>query len=358
MKIGFDARMIGHPGIGRYIRNLLTAMVPIADGSEFLLYGECDKLSDFKTCERKKCLTSAYSLKEFFISPFNKDSLDIIHVPHFNAPFNNKNRLVVTIHDLIYIKFQESRPRFVPDILARGIISRAVKRAESIIAVSENTKKDIVENFPFAAKKVKVIHEAADPIFKKIDDEGKKDAVRKRYKLPGDFILCVSSLKKHKNIERLIDAYVDLKKRGINHRLVIVGRYRPREADILKKIRSSDAIYLGEVSADELVLIYNLADLMVVPSLYEGFGLPALEAMASGIPLAVSSVSSLPEVVGDAAVFFDPYDVKDISDKVYHVLNDEALRRSLIDKGSERVSNFSWEKTARGTLEVYKEVLS
>ncbi|MFH1867995.1 MAG: hypothetical protein ABH843_03390, partial [Candidatus Omnitrophota bacterium] len=139
MRIGFDARMIGHPGIGRYIRNILTSMVPIADDIDFTLYGEVNRLSGFETCEKKEYSSKAYSLGELFANPFVKDSFDIIHVPHFNAPFKNKNKLIVTIHDLIYLKFSESRPCFIPDVLARKVIAGVIKRAERIIAVSENT---------------------------------------------------------------------------------------------------------------------------------------------------------------------------------------------------------------------------
>ena len=166
----------------------------------------------------------------------------------------------------------------------------------------------------------------------------------------------VGSLKKHKNIERLIDAYIDLKSKGIQHKLVIIGRYRPREAEIQKKIELTDALYLGEVPIEDLAVIYNLASLLIIPSLYEGFGLPAIEAMACGIPVVASSAASLPEVVGDAGILFDPYDASDISNKIYAVLKDEDLRRELIEKGLKRASAFSWEKAAKQTLELYQSI--
>jgi glycosyltransferase involved in cell wall biosynthesis len=353
MRIGFDARMIDHPGIGRYIRNLLTAMLTFGSEDKFVLYGETAKLFDFKNCVIKEYAASAYNLREFFINPFRHDELDLVHVPHFNAPLYNINKLVVTIHDLIYLKFRQSRPSYIPDALARSIIAAVIRRADRIIAVSENTRKDIIEFFPYATGKIDVVYEAVDPIFKKVDDESLKSAIKKKYLLPDNVILFVGSLKKHKNIEGLIDTYKDLKSRGI--KLVIVGRYRPREKDLLRKVHSTDALYLGEIPTQDLVAVYNLASLLVLPSLYEGFGLPALEAMACGLPIAASYAASLPEIIKDAGVFFNPYEAKDIADKICQVIKDEGLRKALIDKGADRVRDFSWEKTARETLEVYKK---
>lgn len=362
MRVGFDARMIDHPGIGRYIANLLNAMFEQAGRDEFVLFGDSKMLSTIdygpSTVDIIEYNARIYGWAESFFDPFEKANLDIMHVPHFNVPILERtNKLVVTIHDLIYLKFTESVPDFMQGIAVRYVISNAVKKADKIIAVSENTKKDIIEHFPAATGKVEVIHEAADPIFAKIDDEGKKEGIRKKYNLPPAIILYVGSLKKHKNIERLIDAYIDLKSKGIRHKLVIVGRYRPKEAQVLKKIQSSDALYLGEVPTDDLALIYNLASLLVMPSLYEGFGLPALEAMASGVPVAASSVASLPEVIGDAGILLDPEDISNISEVIYKGLVDDDLRRELIRKGLERVKEFSWKKTAQQTLQLYEDTV-
>lgn len=358
MKIGFDARMLDHPGIGRYIRSLLAAMPAAAKDYEFVLYGNLSELTDFKSCRKKEYTTPIYSWREFFSSPFGKDEFDLVHIPHFNAPFQKINRLVITIHDLIYLRLAESVPNWLKGLAAAYAVKRAVEKADRIIAVSENTKKDIIERWPKAKEKIRVVYEAADSLFKKISDEDKKEGIRRKYRLPHEIILFVGSLKKHKNIERLLEAYTSLKSRGIRHRLVIIGRYSPGETGILRKIESTDALYPGEVPIQDLVVIYNLADLLVIPSLYEGFGLPALEAMACGVAVASSSASSLPEVVGEAGILFDPYDISDISDKVYQVLMDKGLRQDLIEKGFKRVGDFSWEKTAEQTLDVYREVLS
>ena len=361
MRIGFDARMISHPGIGRYIKNLLNAMLRLNTAHEFLIFGDKDLLA---TCSLEPTNGSIvhwdapiYSIKEQLSNPFNGHGLDIVHIPHFNVPLGiDKGKLVVTMHDLIYTKFPEYLP-LVKRKVARFLINSAIKRSDTIISVSENTKKDILEISPIAEKKTEVIFEAADPAFKVLCDKGLLDSVRDRYGLPENMILFVGSLKKHKNIERLVDAYNKVKTRTPCN-LVIIGRYHKQDSRILRKIRSSGIIYLGEVPAEDIVAIYNLADLLVFPSLYEGFGLPVLEAFASGVPVAASNASSLPEVVGDAGVLFDPYDTDDICDKICKIMSDKALRHDLIEKGQERLKEFSWEKTAEQTLAVYEDILN
>lgn len=359
MRIGFDARMIDHPGIGRYIKSLLSTMFLLDKGSEFILYGDLEKLREFKyRAKIEQYSTPIYSWSEFLSHPFKKNKPDIVHIPHFNVPFYDIKNLVVTIHDLIYLEIPESNPYIIKDIAVKYAISRAIKKADRVIAVSENTKKDILKHFPDAEKKISIIYEAADPIFKKIEDKSRLDQIRQKYNLPKDIILFVGSLKRHKNIERLIDAYNELKRRGINYKLVIIGRYRPREAEILEKVKTADTLYLEEISTEDLVVIYNLATLLVIPSLYEGFGLPVLEAMACGVPVVCSKVSSLPEVAADAAIYFNPESIEDIANTIGRVLMDLDLRQSLIKEGFKNLKRFSWDKTALSTEQIYKEVYS
>ncbi len=369
MRIGFDARMIGHPGIGRYIKNLLNAMTQLNSKHEFILFGDRQKLVPFTLHLTSKNIihwnAPVYSVKEQISCPFKSHGLDIIHIPHFNVPFGvdkgmgigkGKEKLIVTIHDLIYTKFPEYLP-FLKRKIAGYLIRKAIKKSATIITVSENTKNDILEILPSLSQKTEVIYEAADPVFKVIDDKIYLEKIKKKHSLPEKIILFVGSLKKHKNIERLLDAYSKAKKRTPCN-LVIIGRYHSKEPDILKAIKSHGVIYLGEVSAGDLIGIYNLSTMLVMPSLYEGFGLPVLEAFASGLPAIVSNSSSLPEVAGDAAILFDPYNVDDLAEKIYKVFSDENLRERLIKKGFRRCDNFSWEKAAMKTLNVYERVFN
>lgn len=355
MKIAFDCRMIDHPGIGRYMRNLLTFMMLQEKPQDFFLYGDPIKLSFTEQAHKLPYYAPIYSFKEFFSDSFIASQADILHVPHFNAPFRKKSPLVITIHDLMYLRLKESAAWFKRSA-ARVVFLNAIKKADKIIAVSENTKKDILNFYPKADGKIKVIYEAADPVFKKVSDTVTLGGVRKKYDLPEGFILFVGSLKRHKNIERLLLAYQDLKSRGIRQKLVIIGRYRPDESEVLGKIRLTDALYLNEVPTQDLLCIYNLAAVLAFPSLYEGFGLPVLEAMSCGVPVVISSVTSLPEVAGDAGILCNPLDHKDISDKIFLVLNDRHLRDTLIEKGLKRVTHFSWGKTAKETLDLYREI--
>jgi len=230
-------------------------------------------------------------------------------------------------------------------------------KRDSTRSRTNNTKKDIIDYFPKAEEKISVVHEACDPEFKVIKDDKKKEALRQKYGLSNDVILFVGSLKRHKNILGLLDAYVDLKKKGIKQQLVIVGRYRPNESEILEKIKAEGVIYLGEVPSEDIVTLYNVSNLLVVPSLYEGFGLTALEAMACGVPVAASSTASLPEVVGEAAITFNPYKKEEISDAIFKALTDIKLRGHLIESGLARVKDFSWQKTAMKTLDLYDRII-
>lgn len=355
MKIGFDARMITHPGIGRYIRNLVRGLAETKGQAEFTLYGDPGQLTEFGMCSIQEYHARIYSMQELFFSPFSGNQFDIIHVPNFNAPYKKHKPLIVTIHDLIYLKFPRSS-NIIRRKVIRPLLAHMLRSADRIIAVSEHTKKDILDYFPFSEGKISVIYEAADPVFREINDEKALDAVKRKFSLPREYLLFVGSLRSHKNIERLLQAFMQLRREGVSHGLVVVGRVNPREKYLLNKINSTGCLYLNEVSGEELVSLFNLATALLFPSLYEGFGLPVLEAMACGLPVAASSFSSLPEIAGDAAVFFNPLDVDDMAAQMRRIINEEGLRQELRDKGFRRARMFSWERAARHTMELYQGI--
>ncbi len=357
MKIGFDARMISHPGIGRYIKNIIAAMLELDRADSFSLFGKPEELGDFPLGQIIPYQENIYTLKELFLNPFGKYNLDILHIPHFNAPLKKPSKLVVTIHDLIYLKNPDSAV-FYKRFAAQKIIMNTLRIADRIIAVSENTKKDIIRLFPSAEGKIQVIYEAAGPEFKKVEEQEKLKTSSIVYGLSDKFILFVGSLKKHKNIEGLIDAFLKLKKQGIRHQLVIVGRYHPQEPEILQKIKASGALYLGEVDDSDLINIYNLAELLVLPSFYEGFGLPVLEAMACQTPVIASNVSSLPEVVENPKFLFDPKNIDEMARKIYLLLTDPALRNECLQNGERVVTKFNWRNVGEKTLNVYRELMN
>jgi glycosyltransferase involved in cell wall biosynthesis len=354
MRIGFDARMIDHPGIGRYITNLLNAMLAINNEHEFILYGDPAKIQIFQRAKIKEYYAPVYSFRELSGSVLKKDGLDILHVPHFSAPLFGIKNLVLTIHDLIYLKFPETRS-FLKGLVARPLIANAVRQAKKIIAVSQNTSEDIRMYFPGVNDKIRVVPEAPDPAFKPLGEDVNKERIRGKYNLPQEFLLFVGSLRSHKNIPGLIKAYANLKKDGCNCSLVIVGRSYRNSGAILQEIRDNGVIFLGEIPSEELVYIYNLANFVVIPSFYEGFGLPVLEAMACGTPVAASRVSSLPEVAKEAAAFFNPYDTQEMASVLSGLIRNKERRQELSRAGIERAGCFSWKNTALQTLEIYRE---
>jgi glycosyltransferase involved in cell wall biosynthesis len=273
----------------------------------------------------------------------------------FGAPF------VVTVHDL----YHEHFPQYYPTrALARTRLyaHMTLRRAAAIIADSEFSKQDIVRFHRIAPHKVTVAHLAADPLFRPIHDERQLAAVRARYGTGERFVLFVGALKPTKNLSTVIEAYVRLRRAdATRHRLVLVGGTTAwLKEDIFAAARASgygdEIVFTGYVPDDDLVALYNAADIFVSPSLFEGFGLPPLEAMACGTPVVTSNTTSLPEVLGDAALMVDPHDVETLASTIATVLEDGALRARLSVQGLERAATFSWDATARTIAGVYRDV--
>ncbi|MEI8344505.1 MAG: glycosyltransferase family 1 protein, partial [Candidatus Omnitrophota bacterium] len=286
---------------------------------------------------------------------------DLFHVPHFNVPVLGARRLVVTIHDLIYLREPASKKtgfaRWYLDVLFKTI----QKKASAVLTVSEATKRDLLDYLPkLNPSRVSVTPEAASDIFKPITNTELSDRVRKIYGLHRPFVLFVGTLKPHKNAVRLIEAMAQLRtEKKSRHELLIIGRYDPDYPEPRKLIgANADWVHHYERVADEdLAVIYNLAECLVLPSSMEGFGLPVLEAMQCGTPVALARKSSLPEVGGEAAIYFDPASADSIGEAVLSLVTDSELRGALSRQGLERARQFSWQRTAELTLEAYRKVL-
>jgi glycosyltransferase involved in cell wall biosynthesis len=258
-------------------------------------------------------------------------------------------------------------PQYLPNRLAyayaRANLWAAARRAERIFTVSETSKADILRYCDVAAERIIVVYNAIDARFATPPEPEAVERVRERYQLHGPFALYVGNIKPHKNLERLIDAF-DLVRRGGFERLelLIIGdqisKYPRLRRAVDKHKLHKHVRFLGFVPDDTLAALYRLATVFVFPSLYEGFGLPPLEAMASGTPVVTSNRSSLPEVVGDAAVLVDPYSAASIADGIQQVLSDPELRRSLSARGLARAREFSWDASIRRVHEVYMDVAS
>lgn len=294
-----------------------------------------------------------------------KINADILHVPsHWHTqimPFflNQKVKKILTIHDLTPLLYPETHTKQTV-FLWNSTLKLIKNKINMIIADSQNTKNDCIKYLNIPEEKIKVIYLASDEIYQLINNKQEiRKELYKKYKYIGSpFILYVGTLEKRKNIPVLIKAFYKLKKMKMTHKLIIVGKKGWKYDDIFKTIEAlnlqKDVIFTGYVPKEDLVKFYNLADVFVYPSLYEGFGLPPLEAMACGCPVITSNTSSLPEVVGDAGIMVNPYDVEGLVKAMYEVLTNESLRKELSRKSLQRAKLFSWRKTAEETWKVYE----
>src|SRR5437867_6214021 len=237
----------------------------------------------------------------------------------------------------------------------------ASKRADRVLTVSESSKRDILRFVDIPADKIAVIYNAYDERFGMEPREEDVLRVAERYQLHDEFVLYAGNVKPHKNLERLIVAFDQVRKRGLGHlKLVLIGDEISRYAALRRAVHQHQlhkhVRFLGYLPEETLAVMYRLAGLFVFPSLYEGFGLPPLEAMASGTPVVTSNVSSLPEVAGDAAILVDPYDPTAIADGIERVLTDADVRRDLRNRGLARARQFSWEQSVRRVHDIYREI--
>ncbi|MBI3401923.1 MAG: glycosyltransferase family 4 protein [Acidobacteria bacterium] len=366
MRIGIDARKLHDFGIGTYIRNLLRQLARLDRDTEFVvLCRPEDRLGLNVLGPNFRAVVETagnYTIAEQVKIPLalKREGVTLFHAPHYVLPPLVGCRSVVTIHDCIHLMF----PQYLPSRLALGYartsIALAARRATRIITVSESSKRDILRFVDAPPGKIDVIHNAYDERFGVEPHDEDVLRVRERYQLQDPFILYAGNVKPHKNLERLIEAFHLVRKRGLDHvKLVLIGDDISKYAALRRAVHQHQlhkyVRFLGYLPEDTLAALYRLAGVFVFPSLYEGFGLPPLEAMASGTPVVTSNVSSLPEVAGDAALLVDPYDPAAIADGIQRVLTDDALRDELRSKGLARAKQFSWNQSVRRIREIYSE---
>jgi glycosyltransferase involved in cell wall biosynthesis len=367
VRIGIDARKLHDFGIGTYIRNLLRQLARLDHDSEYVVLCRPEDratLGSLGENFRAVAETSGnYSVAEQLRVPvaLKRERVTLFHAPHYVLPPLVPCRSVVTIHDCIHLMFPQYLPNRMALGYARTSMALAARRATRILTVSESSKRDIVRFFGTAADKIDVIHNAYDERFAVEPREEEVIRVRERYQLHDEFVLYAGNVKPHKNLERLIEAFSLVRSRGLDQlKLVMIGDEISKYAALRRAVHRHQlhnyVRFLGYLPEETLAVMYRLAGVFVFPSLYEGFGLPPLEAMASGTPVVTSNVSSLPEVAGDAAVLVDPYDPQAIAGGIYQVLTDERLRRDLRHKGLARARQFSWETSVRRVREIYQEV--
>ena len=366
MRIGIDARKLHDFGIGTYIRNLLRQLARLDRDTEFVVLArpaDCAAVGSLGDNFRGVPETAAnYSVAEQWRIPLalRRERVTLFHAPHYVLPPLVRCRSVVTIHDCIHLMFPQYLPNRGALAYARTSMAMAAKRATRVLTVSETSKNDIMRFFGTAASKIDVIYNAYDARFGVEPREEDVVRVRERYQLHDEFVLYAGNVKPHKNLERLIDAFHIVRSRGLDHlKLVMIGDDISKYASLRRAVHQYQlhkyVRFLGYLPEETLAVMYRLAGVFVFPPLYEGFGLPPLEAMASGTPVVTSNVSSLPEVTGDAAQLVDPYDPEAIADGIYRVLTDVDLRRELRRRGLARARQFSWETSVRRVREIYGE---
>jgi len=367
VRIGIDARKLHDFGIGTYIRNLLRQLARMDCQTEFVILcrpEDRETVAALGDNFRAVVQTAPnYSISEQLRIPLAlaREGVTLFHAPHYVLPPLVRCKSVVTIHDCIHLMFPQYLPNRLAYSYARTSIRLAARRATRILTVSESSKRDILRFVDTEPDKIDVIYNAYDDRFAIDPREEDVVRVRERFQLESEFVLYAGNVKPHKNLERLIEAFHLVRKRGLDHlKLVMIGDEISKYTALRRAVHHYQlhkyVRFLGYLPEVTLAVMYRLAGVFVFPSLYEGFGLPPLEAMASGTPVVTSNVSSLPEVAGDAAVLVDPYDPRAIADGIYRVLTDEQLRRDLRRKGVAQAGMFSWEQSVRRVRAIYGEV--
>ena len=350
MKVAIDIsplsenRLLSHRvrGTGFYIENLKKFLLKYYPQNEYIFFTKKQKLIS---------------------------EIDLIHYPYFEPffltlPFIKHHRIIVTVHDLTPLVFPQNFPAGIKGTIKWQIQKLILNKADAIITDSECSKRDVIRIAGVDEKKVHVVYLAAGKEFQKIDNSSILRSIEEKYQLPEKFILYVGDVTWNKNLPRLIEAI-----KRINIPLVMVGKalleknfdiHNPWNQDLVKvqKLANDDKriIRLGFIPTEDLVSIYSLATVFAMPSLYEGFGLPILEAMSCGCPVVASKGGSLAEVVGEAGRYIDPYDIDSIAKGISEVFNSPSLQKELSQKGIIQSKKFTWKKTADETMSVYKSV--
>lgn len=370
MRIGIDATALPTQlgGAGYYIVNLIQTLTRVDQENEYVVFAKRIHAPLFQLSNHTQIIRVPLASRVLRIAweqtvlprlarQFN---LSVLHSPHYTMPLLKTCPTVVTYHDMTFFLYPELHKPY-KRIFFKLIVRLSAGRAGAIIADSESTRRDILRILKPNAQHVFAIPLGVSEKFRRIDNVLEIERIRSKFNLPERVVLYVGTLEPRKNLPVLVRTFKELVDRGSNYSLVIAGRKGWQYAEIFQTLENSGiqdrVIFLDYVPEIDLPFLYNAADLFVYPSLYEGFGLPVLEAMACGVPVITSNVSATPEIAGDAGLLVDPHDTDEWADAMHLVLTDRTLHDTLAHKGLERSKLFSWERTARETLAVYEHVV-
>jgi len=374
VRIAIDIRRISEFGLGTYTRNAIRTLARLDSHNEYFLLGIPGKLTGIEQLPSNFTTIPTHP-NEFSVASYfelhrilKHNGCDLLHVPHlFWKPQGIPCPYVVTVHDLLDHMYRASSGSEMKRTMHFLLTKRVLHRAARIFAVSHFSKKDTENYFKVPAEKIEVIYNALDERFRQGHATDKdRQLIAQRFQVSYPFLLYAGRISPHKNVVRIIEAFSLLKNQLVEEgrfadlRLIIIGDELSRHPDLRRAVIRShlqnDVRFLGFVDIDILRIFYDQAKIFVFPSLYEGFGLPPLEAMAHGTPVVTSNTSSIPEVVGNAAVMVNPENVFDIQRALYRVLVDQNLREKLKARGVEQAQKFSWEDSVGRMLKVYCEV--
>jgi glycosyltransferase involved in cell wall biosynthesis len=378
MKIAIDARFVVHPrrGIGKYAQMLVRHLAEIDAENEYILYVDREDVEQALPRKAnfavKRLAPANYLLWEQIALPLQarKDAVEILHCTGNTAPLflDRRIRLISTIHDVMYLKDYSEVPRSASWYQRAGrfyrkvVVPRTAGNLSMVLTVSEFSRRDIMNHIPdLDGGKIRAIHEAANDRFVRLDKASALEKVRQRYGVEGRYILTLGALDPRKNTELVIREYITLRRSNkIDEKLVIVGIPNWENTRFNGIAQQSpyrkDILFTDFVSEEDLVFLYNGATLFLYPSSYEGFGIPPLEAMACGVPVITSNTTSIPEIVGDAAVLINPNNGEELRAALQGLLVDESRRQTLSVRGLEQAKKYSWRGMAEETLEVYRSV--
>lgn len=383
-KIGIDARLYGPlaKGLGRYTQELVDRIISFDRTNDYYIFLNEDNYDlvkihpSFNNVHKVKINIAWYSVTEQIKLPFvlSKYKLDLIHFTHFNVPIFCPCKFVVTIHDLILTKFKSQKASTkhplvynIKDFCYRLVIKKALKNSEKVITVSNFTKDDIVSQFGICSDKIEVIYEGIS--FKDLKNINyDKESLLQKYGIKKDYFLYVGSAYPHKNLEFLIKEFIRFYKKNKSYQLVLVGKddffyerlesFARQALDDNEIVDSNAIVFTSYVKDNELAFFYKNASLYIFPSLYEGFGLPPLEALYYSCPVLSSNQASMPEILKKSALYFDPYSENDFLEKLELILRDGQLREKMLSYSQGLFADYDWDICAIKTQSIYLKLLS
>ena len=368
MQVGFDGTplMGQRAGIGNYTANLLAALLRHNPTANYYLYSNCPLRSLEPALQRAIQVPGYFPHSRWlwmqFILPrlIERTQPDVCHYTNASAPWRQTRPFVLTIHDASLFLYRQYHP-WSRLLAIRALLPSLARRAAAIITVSEHARADLARTLALPADKIQVIYEAPPPDFAPVTDSQYLARLRQRYNLPEKYLFYLGTLEPRKNLNRLIEAVRRLHRHGCCVPLVLAGPHGWRmdsfDQEIDRLTAESVVQYLGYIPAEDLPGLYTLATVFAFPSLYEGFGLPPLEAMVCGTPVLTSQGSAMAEVGGEAVYLVNPYDIEELTQGLHHLLTDAPLREELSQRGKQHVRQFSWEQAAKETMAVYQQVL-